>query len=223
MAALLVALGATALLPGAAHAVVPIEPPDGATTSSTPTFTWRLEPGEDPLAIELTPNPAPGAGGAFTEDAAKRVALLAEGQTAYAVGNRERLEPGQWFWHVGAFGPALTFGWSPTRRFVVPDEPIRLHSLKVEYFKCLRELSVEFEYSDNSAGQPARYRLDFRRRRRGRRVASIGGRAEGGLAFETFRRPRRLPIGRYYVRLELRDGGGHVARSRFRRLRIGRC
>jgi hypothetical protein len=84
-------------------------------------------------------------------------------------------------------------------------------------------VSVDFAYSDNSARQTASYRLEFRRSRRGRLVTSVGGRAEGGQVFKSFRFPRKLRRGRYYARLKLRDDGGHVARSRFRRVRIGRC
>lgn len=212
-----------ASMPTAASAVVPLGPADNVTTTSTPTFTWQLEPGEEVVSLELSPNPAPGEAGAFTDDTRKRSVVLATAQTSYAVGNRDPLAPGTWFWHVSSITRRFEVLWSPVRRIVVPDEPIRLHSFRLTYFQCIRQLSVDFAYSDNSTGQPASYRLEFRRSRRGRLVASVGGRATNGQEFRTFRKPRRLRSGRYYVRLKVRDAGGHVARSRFRRLRVGGC
>lgn len=212
------------LLPGTAGAVTALAPAEGSSNSSTPRFTWRLGPGEHSSTLELSPNPAPGEGGGFTDDMAKRTFSLADTQTSFVVGNSAPLSPGVWFWRVGATGPDFDTRLSVIRRFVVRDEPIRLLSLKLTSFRCIRDLSLEFSYADNSSGQPARYRLEFRRTRRGRRVASIAGRADEGRLFTTRRVPRRLRAGRrYYVRLSLRDRGHHVDRSRFRRLRIGRC
>jgi hypothetical protein len=212
------------LTPDLAAAVIPQAPPDGFRTTATPTFSWTLEPGEQAQTIELSPNPAPGEGGAFAEDAAKRFAVLAEPQTSYRVGNREPLAPGVWFWHVSTLGPDFELRWSVLRRIVVPDEPIVFHSLRLTYLHCIRTLSVEIDYSDNSAGQPARYRMGFRRHRHGREVASIRGRAVNGHVFRIFHKPRKLAAGfRYYVQLKLRDRAGHVTRSRLRRLLIARC
>lgn len=221
--AIILALAFGAVIPASATAVVLLGPGPNASTSSTPTFSWQLERGETSWTLELSPNPGPGENGGFTDDIAKRTVLLAETQTSYAVGTRDPLFAGSWYWHVSAFGPLLEFRWSPTRRIHVPDEPIRLRSFHLTVFQCIRQLSVDFAYSDNSAGQPVTYRLEFRRSRRGRLVTSVGGRAEGGQVFKSFRFPRKLRRGRYYARLRLRDAGKHVARSRFRRVRIGRC
>lgn len=220
---IILALAFGAARPVSASAVVPLGPGPNASTSSTPTFSWQLERGETAWTLELSPNPAPGENGGFTDDIAKRMVLLAETQTSYAVGTRDPLSAGDWYWHVSAFGPLLDFRWSPTNRIHVPDEPIRLRSFHLTVLQCIRQLTVDFAYSDNSAGQPATYRLEFRRSRRGRLVTSVGGRAEGGHVFRAFGIPRRLRRGRYYARLRLRDAGKHVARSRFRRVRIGRC
>lgn len=220
LVAILAALFATA--PGA-DAVVPLTPADNANTTSTPTFSWQLDPGEEAFVLELSPNPAPGEGGGFTDDMARRIASLDKTQTSYAVGNGSPLSPGAWYWHVNAFGPFFDSRWTPVRRIFVPDDPIRLLSFRLTDYPCLRQLAVEFKYEDNSVGRPASYRLEFRRSRRGRIVTHVGGRAQDGQEFRALRIPRRLRRGRYYVRLRLRDAGNHVASSRFRRISVGRC
>lgn len=220
---IILALAFGALTAASASAVVLVGPGPDASTSSTPTFTWQLGPGETAWTLELSPNPGPGENGGFTDDIAKRTVLLAETQTSYAVGTRDPLSAGAWYWHVSAFGPLFDLRWSPTNRIHVPDEPIRLRSLQLTVLQCIRQVSVDFAYSDNSAGQPATYRLEFRRSKHGRLLASVGGRAEGGQVFRSFRFPRKLRRGRYYARLKLRDGGGHVVRSRFRRIRVAPC
>lgn len=217
---LAVALGA----PGAAHAAVVLSPPQNASVSSTPTFSWRLSPGERSSSLELSPNPAPGDAGGFADDLDRRAALLAETQTSYVVGNRDPLFAGVWFWHLNVFDADFESRWTPVQKIVVRDERIRLRSFNFTNFSCTRQVSVDFTYSDNSPRQPATFRVEFRRRKRGPRVASIAGRADEGRFFQTFRRPRKLRRGRrYYVRLKLRDRGGHVDRSGFRRLRVRSC
>jgi hypothetical protein len=220
---LFVAILGCLLLTPAAAAIAPIGPPESSVTTSTPTFTWQLAPGEEASSIELSPNPAPGAFGGFTDDTRKRTAILADHRTSYAVGDSEPLSPGTWFWHVNAFTADFEPVWTPVRRVWVPDEPIRLVSFKVTSHQCLRRVGVEFKYEDNSVGQPPVYRLEFRRSRRGKRVASVAARAEDGQHFKSLRLPRRVRRGRFYVRLRVRDAGGHVALSGLRRIRVGRC
>jgi hypothetical protein len=221
VAGIVVAFGIA--LPAAAHAVTPIGPADGTTTTSTPSFSWQLAPGEEAFSLELSPNPAPGENGAFTDDMQKRAVVLGETQTSFAVGNSNPLPPGIWFWHVDAFSPLLEHRWTPVRRIRVPDERIRLLHFKLFSFRCIRRLSVDFDYDDNSIGKPARYRLEFRRHRRGPLAAVIKGRAVDGRVFKQYRFPRKLRSGRYFVRLKITDAAGHSDRSRARRLRAGGC
>lgn len=224
MRRLLLAACVTAALtaPGPARAVVPLAPADNGTATSTPTFSWQLAPGEQAIALELSPNPAPGESGGFTDDMRRRTAILGATQTSFAVGNRTPLEPGTWFWHVNVF-TQLDSLWTPVRRIVVPDEHIRLLTFTLTNLRCIRHLNVEFTYADNSPGAPARYLVEFRRRKRGRVVASLRGRADGGQFFKLLRVPRRVRRGRYLVRLKVRDAAGHVDRSGFRRIRAGGC
>jgi hypothetical protein len=210
-------------LPAAAGAVTPIAPADGVRTTSTPSFRWALAPGEEVFSFELSPNPAPGENGAFADDRAKRVSVLAKNQTGFAVGNADPLPPGTWFWHVNVFGPDFDQRWTPVWRIRVRDDPIRLLRFKLLNLRCIRRLSVDFEYTDNSVGKPARYRLDFRRSKRGRLAAVIKGRAVDGREFKQYRFPRRLGRGRYVVRLKVKDARGHRDRSGLRRMRVERC
>jgi hypothetical protein len=93
-------------LPAASQAATPQGPPDGASTSSRPTLFWGLATNEQAETLELSPNPAPGSFGGFTDDERKRVELLAPGQTSFVVGNASRLDAGTWYWHVsGTFLP----------------------------------------------------------------------------------------------------------------------
>ena len=215
--------GVLAVCAPAAHAVFPIGPADNATGTSTQTFAWLLAPGEEAFAIELSPNGALGQAGSFADDVRKRSVVLAPTQTSYTVGNQNPLPPGTWFWHVNSFTPTSEGLWSPTRRLVVPDDPIRLRSFEFTNLRCIRKFKVEFAYSDNSAGRPASFRVEFRRKKRGRLLAAAAGRARDGQHVEILRLPRKVRRGRHYVRLRLRDGGGHVDRSGYRRMRADRC
>ena len=211
------------MLPTAASAVTLVAPGEGQTTGSQPIFAWALAPGEAAFSLEFSPNPLPGAGGGFADDVEKRQESLLDTQTAFVVGNRQPLSPGVWYWHLATFANEFDLRFSPIRRFVVRDERIRLQSFKLTQFGCIPQVTVEFAYTDNSVGLPARYRVEFRKRRRGRTIASIRGRAEDGRLFRSARLPRKVRRGRYFARLSIRDAGRHVDRSPFRRLRVGRC
>jgi hypothetical protein len=206
-----------------------VAPPDGAKVSSTPTFAWGPAPGEDANQIELSPNPALAPEGPFVDDPRKRSALLDDTQTSYTVPAAQPLLAGTWYWHVEMMDyslPQCCSNWTAFRRVVVQDEPIRLSSFKVGFLGPLDELVTRFSYVDNSTDLAARYRLVFKKRRHGRRLAAASGKVDrgnlqNGEVFVTARRPKGLRRGRrYLVRLELRDSGGHVARSAYVRLRL---
>lgn len=217
-------------VPAAAEAVVLISPPEGATAPSTPTFDWQLEPGEESEAIEYSTNPAPGSSGGFAEDRQLTFDVVRPDQTTYTVGNTRPLVAGQWYWHVRVAVPGEFFPesrWSATQSFFVADERARIESAEIEYLSCSRVVTVQFEHSDNSDVAP-RFAVEFRSR--GRRVArrSLGQTDSPGLGgsteFASFRRPRKVRVGRrYVVRLLLIDSARHVTRSQPRRLRIDRC
>jgi hypothetical protein len=225
---------ATALLAGAlltaaaASGAALVVPPDGATVSGTPTLAWGPAPGEDANLLELSPSPATGGDGAFADDPDKRIAILADAQTSYTVPAGAPLFAGTWYWHVQTLDLSAEPGdlWSLTRRLVVADGRIRLVSFELGFLRGIDDVVARFAYSDNSRDLAARYRLEFRKRRHGRRVATRMGTVDrgdlrGGEAFVSVRRPHRLRSGaRCYVRLALRDAGGHVTRSRFVRIRL---
>jgi hypothetical protein len=179
--------------------------------------------------IELSPVRTLADDGSFVDDPRKRRVLLDENQTSYTVPASEPLLEGTWYWHVETvnfdFAPCCT-SWTEVRRVVVRDEPIRLSSFRVGFIRGLDQFVLGIAYSDNSVNLDARYRLEFRRRRQGPTRVRIGGRVDKGdfqsrEAFESVRRPKRLKRGRrYYVRLVLRDAAGHVARSRYTRIRL---
>jgi hypothetical protein len=109
----------------------------------------------------------------------------------------------------------------------VPDEPIRLDSFDLAYLECLKEIQVEFEYSDNSRDLFARWRVKFHKRKKKHAIARRGGTVDDsdfGSVFESVHRPRKLRVGkRYFGKLSLEDHAGHVTESEFERLRIRRC
>ena len=212
-----------------ARAAIPVAPPDGAKVNSTPTLAWGPAPGEDANQIELSPSRALADDGSFSPDPRERTAQLEATQTSYTVTSSEPLIAGTWFWHVQMFNFNLDVCcslWTGVRRIVVRDAPIKLSSFKLGFIRGLDELVLRIGYSDNSADLGARYRLIFRKRRGGRKLATVLGRLakgnfQGREAFDSARRPKRLKRGeRYLVRLELRDAVGHVARSRYLRIRL---
>jgi hypothetical protein len=212
-----------------AHGAVPVAPPDGASVSSTPTFAWGPAPEETANRLELSPDPQTTEDGAFVDDARKRSPILDDEQTSYTVPASDPLFAGTWFWHVEMLGfdfdPCCS-RWTETRRVVVEDAPIRLHSFKLGFLDGIDQLVMRIAYSDNSADLRARYRLVFRKRRHARRLATVSGRLDRGTfqgeqAVASARRPKRLRRGaRYSARLELRDAAGHVARSNYVRIRL---
>ena len=217
---MLLALG----LPSVAQGATPLGPPDGATTSSRPTLFWDLAPNEQAEFLELSPNPAPGSFGGFTDDSRKRTEPLTSGQRSFVVGNASRLDAGAWYWHVsGTLLPEYQFGWSAVRRFRVRDEAIRVRRWTIQTFSCLREFLLSIDYVDNTRVQRARWWVDIRRRTRGRLITRLRGRATDGSVSAGRRISRRLRRGRYVARLFVRDGARHVTRTKFRRIRIGRC
>jgi hypothetical protein len=224
------ALVACALSSAAAgRAAVPVAPADGAKVDSTPTFAWGPAPGEDANQIELSPNRALAEDGSFADDPRERKSQLDDPQTSYTVPASQPLLAGTWFWHVEMinfdFDPCCS-QWTDVRRVVVQDAPIRLTSFRIGFVRGLDQLVLRVGYSDNSADLRARYRLVFKKRRHGRRVARILGRLDrgsfqNGEAFDSARPPKRLRRGhRYFVRLVLRDAAGHVARSHNVRIRL---
>jgi hypothetical protein len=159
----------------------------------------------------------------------KRTALLGDVQTSYTVPAAEPLIAGIWYWHVEHFNFTVhpcCGRWTEVRRVVVGDAPIKLSSFRIGYLRALDQLLLRIGYSDNSADLEARYRLVFKARRRGRKLARVAGvldrsNFQGGEASAAARRPKRLKRGRrYLVRLELRDAAGHVARSGYVRIRL---
>jgi hypothetical protein len=213
----------------AAHGAILVAPPDGAKVSSTPTLAWGPAPGEDANQIELSPSRALADDGSFVDDPRERREQLDDGQTSYTVSRSQPLIAGTWFWHVEMVDfdlePCCSL-WTDVRRIVVEDAPIRLESFKLGFLRELDQLVLRIGYSDNSANLDARYRLVFRKRRRGRRLATVAGRLDrgsfqNGEAFDSARRPQRLRRGKRYVaRLELRDAAGHVARSHYVPIRL---
>ena len=163
------------------------------------------------------------------DDPRKLKAQLDDPQTSYTVPASAPLLAGTWYWHVEMinfdFDPCCS-RWTDVRRVVVQDAPIELSSFKVGFLRGLDQLVLRIAYSDNSADLRARYRLVFKKRRHGRRLARVFGAVDrgsfqNGEAFDSARRPKRLTRGRrYFVRLELRDAAGHVARSRYVRIRL---
>jgi hypothetical protein len=223
------ALLAGALLPAAtASGAALVAPPDGAVVSGTPTLAWGPAPGESANLLELGRAPATGDDGAFADDPDKRIVILADGQTSYTVPAAEPLYAGPWYWHVQTLDLSAEPGglWSLTRRFVVADARIRLVSFELGFLRGIDDIVARFAYSDNSRNLAATYRLEFRKRRHGPRVARRSGSVDrnslqNGKAFVSVRRPHRLRRGsRCYVRLVLRDAAGHVTRSRFVRIRL---
>jgi hypothetical protein len=157
---------------------------------------------------------------------------LADQQTSYAIGNAAPLFHGTWYWHIlvsveSPGTPCCSSYWSPIHTIQVPDEPIRLDSFELDYFECLREVGLTFDYSDNSRDRFASWRLDFLKRKKKSRVAKRKGtvdESDSGGFFDSFKRPRKLRVGkRYFGRLSLKDRAGHVARADSERLRIERC
>jgi hypothetical protein len=212
-----------------ARGAIPVAPPDGALVNSTPTFAWGPGPGEDANQIEISPSPATVDDGAFDDDPRKRGAILDDSQTSYTVPASDPLVAGTWYWHVETVNfeiePCCS-RWTETRRVVVGDEPIRLSSFKLGFLGGLDQLVMRIAYSDNSADLGARYRLVFRKRRHGRKLAAVSGKLSkasfrDGQAFAFARRPKRLRRGsRYLARLVLRDAAGHVARSHYVAIRV---
>jgi hypothetical protein len=212
-----------------ANGAIPVAPPDGAKVNSTPTLAWGPAPGEDANQIELSPNRALADDGSFVDDPRKQRAQLDDTQTSFTVPPSQPLIAGTWYWHVELFNfniDPCCMVWTDVRRIVVQDAPIKLSSFRVGFLRALDELVLRIGYSDNSANLDARYRLVFRKRRHGRKLASVSGRLDrgnfqGGEAFDAARRPKRLKRGkRYLVRLELRDAAGHVARSHYVPIRL---
>ena len=218
-----------ALPAAAAHGAIPLAPPDGAKVPSTPTFTWAPAASDGANQIELSPNRALADDGSFADDPRKRTVQLDDPQTSYTVPASDPLIAGTWYWHVETFNfdvdPCCT-RWTEVRRVIVGDAPIKLSSFKLGFIRGLDEIVLRIGYSDNSSDLRARYRLVFKTRRAGPRVATVSGRVDrgsfqSGQAFDATRRPKRLKRGkRYLVRLELRDTAGHVARSHYVRLRL---
>jgi hypothetical protein len=212
-----------------AHGAIPVAPPDGARVNATPTFAWGPGPGEEANQIELSPKSTLDEDGSFVDDPRERRSLLDSTQTSYTIAASEPLTAGTWFWHVETMNydihPCCS-RWTEVRSVVVGDAPIQLSSFKLGFLRGLDELVFRAAYTDNSVDLAARYRLVFKKRRRGHRVATVKGKLDkgsfqNGEAFASTHRPRRLHRGRrYLVRLELRDAAGHVARSHFVRIRL---
>jgi hypothetical protein len=213
----------------AGRAAIPVAPGDGAKVNSTPTFAWGPAPGEDANQLELSPDPSLAEDGSFVDDPRERKAQLDDPQTSYTVPSSQPLIAGTWYWHVETinfdFDPCCS-RWTDVRRVVVQDAPIKLTSFRVGFIRGLDQLVLRIAYSDNSSDLRARYRLVFKKRRHGRKVAKIvgsldRGNFQNGQAFDSARRPKRLPRGRrYFVQLVLRDAAGHVARSHNVRIRL---
>jgi hypothetical protein len=212
-----------------ARAAVPVAPPDGASVGGTPTFAWGPGPGEDANRIEISPSPATTDEGVFEDDPRKRSAILDDSQTSYTVPATDPLVAGTWYWHVETLNLEINqccSRWTATRRVVVEDAPIQLSSFRLGFLRGIDQLVLRIAYSDNSADLAARYRLAFKKRRRGRGLATISGKVSrssfrNGKAFVYARRPKRLRRGsRYLARLVLRDAAGHVARSHYVAIRL---
>ncbi len=212
-----------------AGGAIPVAPPDGAKVGSTPTFAWGPAPGEGASQIEVSPDRTLAEDGSFADHPREHKAQLEDTQTSYTVPASAPLLEGTWYWHVEMINfdlePCCT-RWTEVRRVVVADAPIQLSSFKLGFIRGLDQLVLRIAYSDNSADLRARYRLVFRKRRHGPKRATVAGRLDkgnfqNGEAFDSTRRPKRLKRGRrYFVRLELRDAAGHVARSRYLRIRL---
>jgi hypothetical protein len=207
----------------------PVAPPDGARVSGTPTFAWGPGPGEEANRIEISPSSATTDEGAFEDDPHKRTAILDDTQTSYAVPASDPLLAGTWYWHVETLNYAIDpccSRWTQTRRVVVEDAPIKLTSFRLGFLGGIDQLVMRIAYSDNSADLAARYRVVFRRRRHGRRLAAVDGKLSkssfrNGKAWAYARRPKRLRRGaRYVARLVLSDAAGHVARSHYVAIRL---
>jgi hypothetical protein len=224
------ALGVWALSAAAgALGANPVAPSDGAHVGGTPTFAWGPGPGEEANQIEISPSPVTTDEGAFADDPRKRIAVLDDTQTSYTVPASNPLLAATWYWHVETLNIEIDpccSRWTETRKVVVDDAPIRLSSFRLGFLGGIDQFVMRIAYADNSADLGARYRLVFRKRRHGRRLATVSGRLSrasfrDGRAFAYARRPKRLQRGsRYVTRLALSDAAGHVARSHYVSIRL---
>jgi hypothetical protein len=212
-----------------ARGAIPVAPADGARVSGTPTFAWGPGPGEDANRIEISPSPGTTDEGAFEDDPRKRSGILDDSQTSYTVPGSDPLVAGTWYWHVETLNLQIDpccSRWTQTRRVVVEDAPIRLSSFRLGFLGGIDQLVMRIAYSDNSVDLAARFRLVFKKRRHGRRLATVSGRLSkssfrDGKAWAYARRPKRLRRGSKYVaRLVLSDVAGHVARSHYVAIRL---
>jgi hypothetical protein len=223
------ALLAWALPAATASGAAAVAPPDGAQVDGTPTFKWAPGPGDEADQLELSPSRALADDGSFVDDPGKRTFQLSSAQTSFTVPGSQPLLAGTWYWHVQLSNfdvAACCTVWTDVRRVVVRDAPIQLRSFKLGFLRALDDIVLRIGYSDNSTNLAARYRLSFRARRRGRRLATVSGKLDrasfqGDVAVDEVRRPGRLRRGRrYFARLELRDAAGHVTRSGYARFRL---
>ena len=119
------------------------------------------------------------------------------------------------------------FLWSPILSIRVPDQKIKLKDFDLDYLSCIRQFSLDFEYSDNSSDQFAKWKLDFKKRKSGGKVARKRGSADDddfGTVFKTFKKPRKLKVGRkYFAKLSLSDRARQTTKSRNKRTKIRSC
>src|SRR5690242_237306 len=196
-------LVAWALPAAIASGAVAVAPPDGAQVDGTPTFRWAPGAGDEADQLELSPARALADDGSFVDDPAKRTFQLSSAQTSFTVPGSQPLLAGTWYWHVqlsnfDAAGCCTV--WTDVRRVAVRDAPIRLRSFKLGFLRAVDDLVLRIGYSDNSANLAARYRVSFRARRHGRRLATVSGKLDRGsfqdeVAVDEVRRPGRLRRG----------------------------
>lgn len=203
---------------------MPTSPIGGTEASSTPLFSWLLEPGEEAEELQISTNPAPGEGGGFARDEDVRYEFLADFQTAFAVGNTEPLFAGTWYWHVQTSDQNYDFKWSPIAYFTVPDLPPVLKSLHVQDLDCIDKIQIEFEHFDNSRDQRVSWRFDLLKHRRSGRIGKATGTTDETDETVSFRTPRRATRGKkYWAQLTITDPIGQAVKSEARPLRLGTC
>jgi hypothetical protein len=221
------------LASASAHAVTPAAPPDGSVVSATPTLTWELAAGERAGVIEISPDPTIGSGGQFegqfVPHPQKRSDTLSTTQTAYTVRDFQRLTPGRWYWHVGALDANGQMNWTSVRAFDVPDLPPVTDEFKSNYSSCIKEIAIEFDWSDDT-GDTVRWTVAFVRREAVVAIRSDSASAgaspfvPGSSVNERFHLPRSMKVGRAYrAYLAVTDSVGQSSPILSDRLKARRC
>ena len=180
--ALLVAVALAASVLGTtatAHGADAVAPADGAIVSSAPTFAFDFAVGI--ALVEVAVDPAVKTSGedagAFVAPVASDLTVLTDRrpQDGLAPWQGDRLNAGRYVWHVFARDDSRQDGntgaWTPTRSFVVADEPpafgswrVRAKRLKRKTRACPNIVRVygAVSFTDNDAEPAAELAMTLR-------------------------------------------------------------